>query len=443
MGFKQKVFKVGLFVMIVAILPGLPPYPTFPFKSFSVTPPRPLEDILAPNQLLNNAEHLLEHQLASPDTILVRGNMTYVTVYGGKILELTNDEQIRVVAKFGKECRSHYDDRECGRVLGMAFDSQGNNLIVIEAYSGIWQVQIKTGEKKQLISLDTVIEGGKVSRKPKFPNALAVARNGDIYWSDFSSDFLFEDAMIAMLMNPSGRLVHYSRATGKSKVLIDEVYGANGIVLNADESFVLVGETGGQLIYRYYLKGSKSGTYDIFADGLPGSVDNLMADENGIWVGIVIAADPNNPSALALLAPFPILRKFCVRMLTFIELPFEFVYQKTGNQLALHASHFIGNLLSAKALFPKRSTVLRLDWEGNIVAALHGDDGTASLVAHATQNGEYLLLGSPATSWIGRVRLNEETLKTVGSKVRLGSAKKPSPKPVIVDKSKQKVDGEL
>ncbi|XP_055523310.1 adipocyte plasma membrane-associated protein Hemomucin-like [Wyeomyia smithii] len=440
MGFKTKIMKVGLFVMILAVLPGLPPYPTFPFKSFSVTPSRPLEGVLAPNQLLNNAEHYLKDQLLAPETILVRGNTTYASVYGGRILEISGNDQIRVVTKFGKECQGTYDERECGRPLGMAFDTQGNNLIVVEAYTGIWQVQIKTGERKQLISLDRVIEGGKVSRKPKMPNGIAVAKNGDVYWSDTSSDFVFENAMMAMLVNPSGRLIQYSRSTGKNQVLIDEVYGANGVALSRDESFVLVGELGGQLIRRYYLKGPKAGTHDIFADRLPGSVDNLLADESGIWVAIVIAADKENPSLLAMLAPFPNLRKFVVRMLTLIELPFEFVYQKTGNHLALHASNFVGNLASIKALFPKRGTVLRMDWQGNIVAALHSDDGVTNMIAHAAQSGEHLLLGTPIYPWIAKVRLSEEILKMVGTFV----PQKDTVKKVVVEKKHEsKVKHEL
>ncbi|XP_053698525.1 adipocyte plasma membrane-associated protein Hemomucin-like [Sabethes cyaneus] len=432
MSFKGKILKTSLFVMIVAVLPGLPPYPTFPFKSFSVTPSRPLEGVLAPNKLLNNAEHYLKDQLLSPETILVRGNTTYASVYGGKILEISNNDQIRVVTKFGKKCQGTYDERECGRPLGMAFDTQGNNLIVIEAYSGIWQVQIKTGERKQLISVDRVIEGGKVSRKPKIPNGLAVAKNGDIYWSDTSSDFIFENLMMGMLVNPSGRLIHYSRSTGKNKVLIDEVYGANGIALNRDESFVLVAETGGQLIRRYYLKGTKAGTHDIFVDSLPGSLDNLLADEKGIWAAIVIAADRDHPSLLALLAPFPNLRQFFVRMLCLLEFPFEFIYQKTGNHLALHVSHYIGNLASIKALFPKRGTVLRLDWEGNIIAALHSDDGVTNLISHAVLSGKYLLLGSPVYPWIAKVQLDEEILRTVGLSAE--QKDKPVQQKVVVEK---------
>ncbi|EAT43706.1 AAEL004868-PA [Aedes aegypti] len=430
---KSKVLKVTLFVVLVTFLPGLPPYPTFPFKAFSVTPPRDLEGVLAPNQLLNNAEQWLENQLVAPETILVRGNTTYASVAGGKVLEITKNDQIRVVAKFGVECQGNYDERVCGRPLGIAFDTQGNNLIVVEPYFGIYQVQIKTGEKKLLVSLDEVIEGGKVSRKPGIPNGLAVARNGDLYWSDTSSDFRFEDALQAMLLNPSGRLLHYSRASGQNRVLIDEVYGANGVALSKDESFVLVAELGGQLIRRYYLKGAKAGTDDIFIDGLPGSIDNLVGDDTGLWASVVIAADKSNPSLVAMLAPFPNVRKFLVRVMSLAELPFDFIYKQTGNQLALRVSNFIGNLGSVAPLFPKRGTVLRLDWEGNILTALHSDDGRTNLIAHAVQSGDYLLLGSPIYPSIRKVKLTEEVLQIVSpgrkvpAKVTVDTKKKQKP----------------
>lgn len=415
MGFGRTLARIAVFLLLVAFIPGLPPYPTFPFKSFSVSTPRPLEGVLAPNQLLNNAERVLEGQLLGPETVLVRGNTTFVSVFGGRILEIFNGDQIRVVTKFGAECRGTFDERECGRPLGIAFDTQGNNLIVAEAYSGLWQVQIKTGERKQLVSLDEVLDG-VVPRKARMPNSLTVARNGDIYWSDTASDANFENAMQAMLMNPSGRLMHYSRATGKNRMLIDQVFGANGVALNKDESSVLVAELGGNLIRRYYLKGPKAGSDDIFVDGLPGSVDNLVADEHGLWAAIVIGADLDHPSPLAMLAPFPIVRKLAVRLLTMLDLPFEFIYQKTGNTIALRVANFIGNLASAAPLFPKRGTVLRLDWNGNILAALHGDDGTANMIAHAVRSGDHLLLGSPVHPYIGKVRLTEEVLRIVAPK---------------------------
>lgn len=47
----------------------------------------------------------------------------------------------------------------CGRPLGMAFDTIGNNLIVADAYYGIWMVDLKTGKKQQLIAPSDELDG--------------------------------------------------------------------------------------------------------------------------------------------------------------------------------------------------------------------------------------------------------------------------------------------
>ncbi|XP_035896248.1 adipocyte plasma membrane-associated protein-like [Anopheles stephensi] len=439
MGLKSKLFKASLVLMLIAILPGLPPKTVFPFKPISIAPVRPLTGVLAPNQLLNGAERLHEGGLQQPEGVAVRGNVTYVTVYGGKILELGDQGSVRTVAKLGPECVGTYSERICGRPLGIDFDTKGNNLIVADPYLGIWQVHIKTGEKKLLVSKDNaIIEDGPTTpttatkqssitaRQPNIPNAVAVARNGDFYWSDTASDFLFEDAIQAVLCNPSGRLLHYSRADGKSRVLIDEVYGANGVVLSPDESFVLVGELGGQLLRRYYLKGPKAGTHDVLIDGLPGAVDNLNGDATGFWVGLVIAADQSNPSFIAMLAPFPNLRRLLVRLFVLVEAPFRLWYDTTGSDFALWVTHHIGHLGGLVPLFPDRGTVLRMDWEGNIVFALHNDDTSSHVISQAVPVGqEHLLLGSPVNQWLGRVKLTPETLATLrGQKATTGTQPK-------------------
>ncbi|KFB42755.1 AGAP001732-PA-like protein [Anopheles sinensis] len=421
MGLKGKLVKTALVLLLIAVLPGLPPRTVFPFKPISIPPVRPLTGVLAPNQLLNGAERLHEGGLLQPEGVLVRGNLTYVTVYGGKILELGDQGSVRTVAKLGPECVGTYSERLCGRPLGIDFDTKGNNLIVADPYLGIWQVHIKTGERKLLVSkTDAIIEDGTsradgkqspATRKPNLPNAVAVAKNGDFYWSDTASDFIFEDAIQALLCNPSGRLLHYSRATGRSRVLIDEVYGANGVVLSPDESFVLVGELGGQLIRRYHLKGPLAGTHDVFIDGLPGAVDNLNGDATGFWAALVIASDDANPSFVGMLAPFPNLRRLIVRLFVLVEAPFRFLYDLTGNDYALWATHHIGHLGGLVSLFPDRGTVLRIDWEGNIVFALHNDDKSSHVISQAVRQGkDHLLLGSPVNRWLGRVRLTPETL---------------------------------
>lgn len=47
----------------------------------------------------------------------------------------------------------------CGRPLGMAFDTIGNNLIVADAYYGIWSVDLKTGKKQQLVTPNEELDG--------------------------------------------------------------------------------------------------------------------------------------------------------------------------------------------------------------------------------------------------------------------------------------------
>ncbi|EAA00849.5 AGAP001732-PA [Anopheles gambiae str. PEST] len=435
MGLKSKLFKTGVVLLLIAVLPGLPPKTVFPFRPISIVPARPLAGVLAPNQLLNGAERLHEGGLQQPEGIAVRGNATYVTVYGGKILELGDQGSVRTVAKLGPDCVGTYSERICGRPLGLDFDTKGNNLIVADPYLGIWQVHIKTGDKKLLVPKDKaiIVEDREQSssssseaarklrtRQPNIPNGVAVARNGDFYWSDTASDFIFEDAIQALLCNPSGRLLHYSRAEGRSRVLIDEVYGANGVVLSPDESFVLVGELGGQLIRRYYLKGPKAGTHDVFVDGLPGAVDNLNGDATGFWVGLVIAADESNPSFVGMLAPFPNLRRLLVRLFVLAEAPFRLWYDATGSDFALWVTHHIGHLGGLVPLFPDRGTVLRMDWEGNIVLALHNDDTSSHVISQAVPvpGTDQLLLGSPVNQWLGRVKLTPDTLAVLkGGKV--------------------------
>lgn len=48
---------------------------------------------------------------------------------------------------------------KCGRPLGIAFDTISDDLIVADAYYGIWSVNEKTGDKKQLVSPTIKLDG--------------------------------------------------------------------------------------------------------------------------------------------------------------------------------------------------------------------------------------------------------------------------------------------
>lgn len=93
-----------------------------------------------------------------------------------------------------------WQEHKCGRPLGLKFDKKGN-LYVADAYYGIFQVNVATGEYKNIVNVTKPIDG----KVPRLPNSIDVAKNGDIYWTDSSTDFSLYDIMMILLTNPSGR----------------------------------------------------------------------------------------------------------------------------------------------------------------------------------------------------------------------------------------------
>ena len=66
-------------------------------------------------------------------------------------------DHITFIAKFGKPCEYPVEEHICGRPLGLALDTIGNSLIVVDAYYGLWEVNLKNNEKKQLVTPEQVI----------------------------------------------------------------------------------------------------------------------------------------------------------------------------------------------------------------------------------------------------------------------------------------------
>ncbi|XP_062565554.1 adipocyte plasma membrane-associated protein Hemomucin isoform X2 [Armigeres subalbatus] len=424
-----RVVNFLVFFFLVVLIPGLPPKTTFPFEGFSIPPLKELKGGLELNNHLDNAERLYEGKLYGPEAILVRDKQIFTSIHGGEVVAIVG-QHITHVAKFGKPCESTAEEDVCGRPLGMAFDTQGNNLIVADAYYGIWLVDLSTKDKFQLVSRDTILEGKGVNRKPRLFNSVAVAKNGDIYWTESTSDFELMDGVFSLFSNPSGRLFHYDRKTKKNTVLLDRLYFANGLALSPNEDFVVVAETMSSLIHRYYLKGPKAGTDDIFVDGLPGMPDNLIANEEGLWAPLVMAADEENPSLTRLMSRVPLVRKFCSRMLMIAELPFRILHQVWPTVHSQRLLHAIGHFETMRFLVADRVTLVRLDWKGNIVGSLHGFDKSVSSVSHVAELGDYLLLGSPFNKFLARVPIPKVPKMSVQN-VRFEPAGEGSKKPEV------------
>lgn len=199
-------------------------------------------------------------------------------------------------------------------------------------------------------------------------------------------------------------LFKYNRAKNVSEVLLDELFFANGLALSPNEDFIVVAETGAMRLGKYYLKGPKAGQSDIFVEGLPGLPDNLTPDADGIWVPLVSAADSEHPNTFALFSRFPTIRLFLARLLTLFELPFRYLDSVYPNKFSKRFVHFVGHGESIRGLVPKRTTVVRVDWNGNIVGSLHGFDSSISGISHVLEYQDQLYLGSPFNHYLARVK---------------------------------------
>ena len=192
-----------------------------------------------------------------------------------------------------------------------------------------------------------------------------VASDGVIYFTDASSKF--GPAMKArddiMEHGGHGRFLKYDPESATTTVLMEGLQFANGVALSENEDFVLVTQTGSYNVLRYWLKGDKAGSHDVFFDNLPGIPDGISGNGRGtFWLALFA---PRN-AALDAMSDKPLLRKVVFRLPQFMQ-----------PQPARHGF------------------VLGLDESGAVTANLQhlGEDAFAP-VTSAEQAGERLYLGS-------------------------------------------------
>lgn len=250
-------------------------------------------------------------------------------------------------------------------------------------------------------------------------NGVAVAKNGDIYFTSSSSEYGMNDGVFSFFPNPSGRLIHFERKSGKVTVVLDKLWFPNGVALSPEEDFVVFVETHASRIQKYYLKGEKKGQAEMFVEGLPGLPDNITPDEDGLWIALVVSADPEHPMLPQSLAPLPAIRKFIVRLLHLIEMPFTFITNVYPNPYTKAVAYKIGSFNALSFMYPQRATIIRMDWNGKIIGSLHGFDGTVSGVSHVMELNDFLYLGSPHNNFISKVKfVNKDMIHPAKKQVK-------------------------
>ena len=347
-----RLLSAVLLLLVVGLV--LLPSPIDP-EAWSPPAPPPLAGPLAPNELLRDAALLAEGAVRGPEDLAFDAEgRVYAAAADGRIRRLTPEGRLEDFATTG------------GRSLGIRFDAAGN-LIACDLEKGL--VSIDPAGKPTVLSNEA--EGVPYA----FINNLDIASDGTIYFSDASSKFHQKDYRFDLMeARPHGRLLRYDPQTRQTQVLLPKLYFANGIALSWNEDFLLVGETYRYRLTRYWLKGPKAGTTDVFLDNLPGFADNIDGNRKGsFWVAM-----------------------FTVR-----------------NKVAdtLHPRPWAKSLLAKLplALWPRAERyglVLEVDEEGRIVRSLHDPGGKRVFeITSAREHEGQLYLGNLEQSWIGRLPL--------------------------------------
>ncbi|XP_071490736.1 adipocyte plasma membrane-associated protein-like [Diadema antillarum] len=368
---------ITVHIVVTAIIFLLP----IPFEpvEFQLPDPPYLGDSLPENTHLQGAERILDDSILGPESLAYLHGEIYSGTADGKIVRISKDLSVSDVAILGPP--SCANETECGRPLGLRFGPDGG-LYVLDAFLGLFRINVTTGEKSQLIPKGTEVDGKPIL----FFNDLDVHSNGTVFFTHSSSRWHRHQHLTLALEGMSdGRLLKYDPSSRRVSVLMDGLALANGVQLSHDENFLVVAEGGRMRIHRYFLTGEKSGKTEIFAENLPGFVDNIRPSSTtggGFWV-----AHPTvrRRCIYDLLAPRPWLRRLLLKFFT----P-ETIFQYTTKPYGL---------------------ILELSEEGKILQRMDDPTGsTVSVVSEVLDTGDHLYLGSYSTPFLARIQISREKL---------------------------------
>ncbi|RQO47526.1 SMP-30/gluconolactonase/LRE family protein [Pseudomonas sp. KBW05] len=348
-----------LFVLLLAVVAFLLLMPT-KVQPVNWAPPKAPSMTHGPyadNQRLKGVEKTGAQGIAGPEALVLDAEGFLLSgLHDGRIIRTApGSDTLEVLANTG------------GRPLGLTLHPDGR-LIIADGIKGL----LALDSNRQLTTLSTTANGVPFG----FTDDVTVDASGRYaYFSDASSRWGYgQDGEAVIEHGGDGRLLRYDFSNASTEVLLEHLQFANGVALGPDEDYVLVNETGAYRISRYWLKGERAGSHDLFIDNLPGLPDNLSFNgRDRFWVALY---SPRNP-LLDSFAGYPMLRKVMVRALMVVPKPIE-----------------------------RRAFVLGLDVEGKVIANLQdGSAGNYSPITTAREYGEWLYLGSLKGTGMARVAL--------------------------------------
>ncbi|XP_043700861.1 protein STRICTOSIDINE SYNTHASE-LIKE 3-like [Telopea speciosissima] len=290
----------ALFLLIVALYCGIDPFkhsaisdfPDFEAYKVDLPPWSQLPTDKDTENLLQRSEIKFLNQVQGPESIAFDplGRGPYTGVADGRIIfwngeswtDFAYTSPNRSVLCSTKPSPLSYLKNEhiCGRPLGLRFDKKTGEMFIADAYFGLMKVGPEGG---LATSLATEAEGVPLG----FTNDLDIDDEGNVYFTDSSTKYQRRNFMqLVFSAEDSGRVLKYDPITKETTVLVRSLQFPNGLSLSKDGSFFIFCEGSPGWLMRYWLKGEKEGTSEVFAV-LPGIPDNVRTNENGeFWVAL-------------------------------------------------------------------------------------------------------------------------------------------------------------
>jgi sugar lactone lactonase YvrE len=229
---------------------------------------------------------------APEDVVVDADGQIWTGVDDGRIVRISPDGQATVVGDTG------------GRPLGLAFARDGR-LLICDSPRGLLAMDTDSGKLETLVE---EVDG----RRLQFCSNVTEMPDGTIFFTESTSAFTYTHYMGA-IFEARGRGSLFRRdPDGTVLTVVPGLYFANGVTPTADGSALVIAETQGRRLSKYWLTGAQAETVTPLAVNLPGMPDNLSTGADGrIWCAMVT---PANPLADRLAQGPPILRKVLWRL---------------------------------------------------------------------------------------------------------------------------------
>lgn len=353
---------LSLVVAVAALAAAYLLFWPIPIEPVAWTPapaPSLTEGPYAYNERLKGIEKLAVDVGAGPEGVAVdAAGRVYAGYDDGRVMRFERDgSQPTLLADTG------------GRPLGITFGPEGG-VVVADAVKGLLLV----GGVPEQQTLAVEAEGLPFAFVDDADNT---RMDKSIYFTDASARFGVHQVMEDFIEHgATGRLLRYDVPTRTTTVLMKGLHFANGVAVGPDDAYVLVNETAEYRIWRYWLKGERAGTAEIFADNLPGLPDNISFNgQDRFWVALYAPRSAD----LDRLLPKPDLRRIVFRLPEFLRPQPE-----------------------------RRAFVLAFDGDGRLLAnaQYRGPDAYAPITSVEEYRG-WLYFGSLTYPAIGRIRVEE------------------------------------